>query len=183
MLGGSAAVLCLVTVLALIATFRPAGLARLPERAFLIAGGIALPLSAVVALTAGATVTGARMHPSPHGAPLRIEAVARQWEWRFRYADHPRVAATVGLLVLPAGAEVELVTTSEDVIHSVWVPELGGKVDATPGHATTGWLQSGPPGHHVGLCAEYCGIGHPAMPFEVEVMPPDAFLRWLEGRG
>lgn len=180
MLGGGVAVLVLVTVLALLATFRPATLRRIPDRGFLVAGGIALPLAAVLALTAGATATGGAMHRfSPHDPPLRIEATARQWEWRFRYTDHPRVAATPGVLRLPAGTDIEITTTSEDVIHSFWVPELGGKVDATPGHRTTMWLRAGPPGTHAGLCAEYCGIGHPGMPFMVEVMDPDAFARWL----
>lgn len=182
MLGGGVAVLITVTALALLATFRPAVLSRLPERAFLIAGGIALPLAAILALTAGAATTGSRMHRFTEATPLRIEATARQWEWRFRYTDHPRIAATTGLLRLPAGTEVEITTTSEDVIHSFWVPQLGGKVDATPGHRTTMWLRTDAPGRHMGLCAEYCGIGHPGMPFEVEVMPPETFTRWLESQ-
>jgi len=183
MLGGGIAVLLAVTALALVATFRPALLRRVPDRAFLVAGGIALPLAAVVALTAGATVTGGAMHRfSPHEAPLRIEATARQWEWRFRYTDHPRIAATPGILRLPAATDIEITTLSEDVIHSFWVPQLGGKVDATPGHRTTMWLRTGTPGFHEGLCAEYCGIGHPGMPFMVEVMPPETFARWLESQ-
>ena len=181
MLAGGTVVLTLVTALAILATLRPSALSRLTDSRLILGGGIVLPVIGILALSAGAARTGATMHHrvSPDTPTLRIEAVARQWEWRFHYADHPRDAVMTGHLRLPEHTDIEIVMTSEDVTHSFWVPELGGKMDATPGHRSTIRLHAGAPGHHLGLCAEFCGIGHTAMPFTVEIMPTADFDLWL----
>ena len=81
---------------------------------------------------------------------------------------------------MPVDRPVDVVTVSADVIHSLWVPALGGKIDAVPGHRNHVRLLADRTGTFGGLCAEYCGTGHTAMRFEVQVHEPDAFLDLLE---
>jgi cytochrome c oxidase subunit 2 len=116
---------------------------------------------------------------SAAGAPLRVEVVGQQFFWQFRY---PNEVVAIDRLRAPAGVPVELVVTAPDwdVVHSWWVPALGGKIDAIPGHVNTTWFQVARPGVYKGRCAELCGLYHAKMLDEVEVMPADAFAAWLE---
>ena len=92
-----------------------------------------LPAVVLMPLVAYALIAGERLLPLPGHAPPRIEAVGRQWIWTFRYPDHGGVG-TEGVLHLPAGVPVDIVVTSQDVIHAFWIPRLAGKIDAVPGH-------------------------------------------------
>lgn len=180
---GAGAVFLLMMGLAAVALFAPPVARRLPPMRLAIAGGIVLPLILLLPVTDGAPVAGDRLYRlSPADRPLRIEAVARQWEWRFRYPDHPRIPATPHILRIPAGTLVEVTATSEDVIHSFLVPNLGRKMDATPGRRSKVLLSADEAGEHMGLCTEYCGIGHEGMPFLVVVMPRAEFDRWITGQ-
>ena len=78
---------------------------------------------------------------------------------------------TQDVVHIPAGREIEFVVTSTDVIHSFWIPRLGGKIDAIPGHFNTISLSADRPGRYGGVCAEFCGEGHGIMQFEVEAHP------------
>jgi cytochrome c oxidase subunit 2 len=82
-------------------------------------------------------------------------------------------------LVVPVGAKVRLLLTSNDVIHAWWVPALGGKKDAIPGYINEFWFQAEEPGIYRGQCAELCGRDHAFMPVVVEVVPEDQFVGWL----
>jgi cytochrome c oxidase subunit II len=84
----------------------------------------------------------------------------------------------------PAGVPVKLVVTSPDadVIHSWWIPALGGKIDAIPGRTNQTWFQADKPGTYKGQCAELCGLEHAQMLASVEVMPRSDFTAWLEQR-
>jgi cytochrome c oxidase subunit 2 len=112
------------------------------------------------------------------GGPLRIEVVGQQFYWQFRY---PNGVVAIDRLRAPAGRPVELVVTAPDwdVIHSWWVPALGGKIDAIPGKINTTWFQAARPGEYRGQCAELCGLYHAKMLDSVEVLPPAEFARWL----
>ena len=81
-------------------------------------------------------------------------------------------------LYIPAGRPVDVIVTAEDVIHAFWVPQLAGKVDAIPGRRNLLRIEADRPGTHEGLCAEFCGLGHAAMRFELVAYdadaPPDA---------
>ncbi len=107
---------------------------------------------------------------------MQVEVVGHQWFWEFRYDSGVIVT---DYLRIPAGTPVELVITSKDVIHSFWVPQLGGKMDAIPGHTNTTWFEADRPGVYPGQCAEFCGLEHYAMLFDVEAMPPDEFDTWM----
>ncbi len=86
------------------------------------------------------------------------------------------------VLEIPAGRNVEVFVTSADVIHSFWVPRLGGKIDAIPGSRNRILLRADAPGRYGGVCAEFCGTGHSAMAFSVLVHDEAGWAR-LDGGG
>lgn len=169
MLGGSALITVLVLALAWIA-LRSAPHAT-AERPWTIWGGLAFPLTVLAVLVAFALWTGERMIARNDGA-FAVQAEAYQWGWSFVQPGPDGPVRTEGVLYVPAGQPFDIVLTSRDVIHSFWVPRLGGKMDAIPGHRNVHRLQADAPGRHEGLCAEFCGLGHAAMRFEVVVYDP-----------
>ena len=90
----------------------------------------------------------------------------------------------IDTLRAPAGIPVRLEVSApdEDVIHSWWIPALGGKIDAIPGRVNETWFEAEQAGSYQGQCAELCGVEHANMLATVEVMPPDEFAAWLEER-
>ncbi|CAH1655385.1 MULTISPECIES: cytochrome c oxidase subunit II [unclassified Chelatococcus] len=166
MLGSGVAIFMAVWFVLVLALLRPGALRRFGTRRTILWGGLIVPTFILTALVVAALALGERLLALPReDMPPRIEVVARQWSWEFRYPD-----GTVGegLLRMPAGQDVDFVVTSEDVIHSFWIPRLGGKIDAIPGHRNIIRLRADRPGVFGGICAEYCGIGHAIMPFTVE---------------
>jgi len=136
---------------------------------------------------------------------LTIKVTGHQWKWEYEYlgdairfmsnsstpqeqingekpkgenylleVDHP--------MVVPAGRKVRLVLTSEDVIHSWWVPSFGVKQDAIPGFIREAWFKADVPGIYRGQCTELCGMGHGFMPVVVEVVTPEQFVAWKQGQ-
>ena len=111
---------------------------------------------------------GERILPRADGAVV-VEAHAVQWSWRFAHEDGAgNRVETDDLLHIPAGVPVDVLVTSEDVIHSFWVPQLAGKMDAIPGRTNRARIIADTPGRYAGLCAEFCGLGHAAMRFDVQ---------------
>lgn len=143
------------------------------ERWMVIGGGIALP---VVVLGALMAVNVNVIAATPDAGTLRVEVVAHQYWWAVGYDGFE----TANEVHIPVDTPVELVITAEDVIHSVWVPELGGKIDAVPGRETSLVLEASEPGRYTGRCAEYCGLQHAWMLFEVVAHESDDYERWVE---
>jgi cytochrome c oxidase subunit 2 len=112
----------------------------------------------------------------PQGDPLVVEVVARQFTWVFRY---PQAGLTASELHLPLGRPVRLEITSEDVIHSLWVPNFLAKRDATPGRVSELVVTPSQAGIFPIRCAELCGAGHAIMISQVVVQPPDEFEAWI----
>jgi cytochrome c oxidase subunit II len=112
------------------------------------------------------------------GSRLEIDVVGQQFAWEYRY---PNGVIAIDHLRAPAGRPVELKVTAPDwdVIHSWWIPALGGKIDAIPGRINTTWFQATTPGKYRGQCAELCGLYHAKMLASVEVMPAAEFDAWL----
>jgi cytochrome c oxidase subunit 2 len=112
---------------------------------------------------------------------LVVDVVGTQFTWEFRY---PNGVVTMDTLRAPEGRTVELRVTAPDwdVIHSWWVPALGGKIDAIPGTLNRTWFRAQRAGVFPGQCAELCGIYHAKMTNAVEVVPADEFDAWLEER-
>ncbi len=148
---------------------------------WIVGGGIVLPLASTTVLLAFGIPVGHRLLPGgPGPEPLRIEAIARQWSWEIRY---PGVEESfVNEFRLPAGRPVEVHTSSRDVIHSFWIPALGGKIDAIPGRTHVIRLEATSTGRLRGACAEFCGLGHARMILDVHAMAPAEFDQWLSGR-
>lgn len=93
-------------------------------------------------------------------AAIPITVVGHQFYWEF---DYPNGARSIGTLHVPAGAVVDLTVQSPDVIHSWWVPALGGKIQVIPGHPNHSWFKAEKPGSYIGQCAELCGVYHASM--------------------
>ncbi|HEY3183142.1 MAG TPA: cytochrome c oxidase subunit II [Gaiellaceae bacterium] len=110
-----------------------------------------------------------------------ITIEGHQFYWLFRY---PNGAVAIDAMRAPAGrVVVEKITAPEgDVIHSWWVPRLGGKQDAIPGKVNTTWFRTNDVGRYEYRCAELCGVRHALMNGYVEVMPKDEFDRWASDR-
>jgi cytochrome c oxidase subunit 2 len=81
---------------------------------------------------------------------------------------------------VPVGTTVTLKITSSDVAHSWWIPQLGGKADAIPGHTNDTWFRIDKPGRFNGQCAELCGENHADMRARVIALPPDQFRAWMD---
>jgi len=104
---------------------------------------------------------------------------AHQYYWNFVY---PNGAISVDHLRLPYNRTVRLTIVAHDVAHSWWVPELGGKLDAIPGKRNHTSFRATKLGTFRGQCAEFCGLQHAAMLARVEVLPPDEYESWVQGR-
>lgn len=154
------------------------GRLRLSENLLVIGGGIVFPTVTLFVLMIYSLARASALH-APDPQALRIEVVGEQWWWRVRYADFE----TANEIRVPVGRPVELVLTSADVIHSFWVPALGGKLDMIPGRETRLRVRAEKAGEVRGQCAEYCGGPHALMALYVVALEPDEFARWAEGQG
>lgn len=116
--------------------------------------------------------------PAPASA-LQITVIGHQWWWEF---DYPGLGiVTADEMHMPTGQRVELTLKSADVIHSFWVPRLGGKEETIPGQPNHMWLQANTAGTYPGQCAEFCGLSHSLMRFFVVAQSPAAFRAWAHG--
>lgn len=115
------------------------------------------------------------------GGRIDVTVSGRQYYWQYEY---PNGVVTVQRLVVPQGRPVKLTVVAPDwdVIHSWWIPALGGKLDAIPGRVNVTWFEAQSVGVFRGQCAELCGLQHAEMLAEVEVKPAAAFDAWLEQR-
>jgi cytochrome c oxidase subunit 2 len=118
-----------------------------------------------------------RTQAAPPRDALEITVRGRQWWWEFRYPSFEVVTANE--LHVPAGRPVALTLQGPDVIHSFWVPQLGGKRDVVPGRLNRLIFTADTPGEYRGQCAEFCGVSHANMGMRVIVDAPDAFARWV----
>lgn len=116
------------------------------------------------------------------GDALPLRVVAHQWWWEVIYLDDSSqiVARTANEIHIPVGRPVAIELESRDVIHSFWVPNLQGKVDAIPGRTNRVVLSANEPGTYRGQCAEFCGLQHANMALYVVAEPPAQFHAWLE---
>jgi cytochrome c oxidase subunit 2 len=106
---------------------------------------------------------------------MTVHIVAKQWMWK---AEHPSGARELDALTVPTGMPIVLVMTSQDVIHSFFVPAFRIKQDVLPGRYTSVWFQATKPGNYHLFCAEYCGTDHARMTGWIHVLTPEAYGRW-----
>lgn len=177
MLAGSAIILAGVMGVALYALRRARGARDFSGRRVLIGWGLVFPTITLLALMGFAFMRGEELLARGQSEDEDIRAHAHQWVWTF---DYPGGQQTTNLLLVPAREDFTVAITSEDVIHSFWVPRLGGKMDAIPGKENRIRLRANQPGSYSGICAEYCGIGHAHMQFEVRAYPAEDYPSALE---
>lgn len=112
------------------------------------------------------------------GGDVNLTVVGHQWWWEVRYPEEGFVTANE--IHVPEGREIGIDLESADVIHSFWVPQIGGKTDLVPGHTNhTGFLAA-TPGDYLGQCAEFCGLQHAHMRFRLVVESPAEFSAWVK---
>jgi cytochrome c oxidase subunit II len=150
----------------------------------------AVPLVIVVILFGVNVASQNRVTKLSKHPDVRVEVTGFQWQWRFRYVQED--ITIVGdlddppTLVLPVDRTVRLELRSPDVIHSFFVPAFLEKRDLIPGVDNEIDIRPNRVGHFVGHCAEFCGLAHDRMGFDVETMSPTDFATWLreqQGRG
>ncbi|HEY3672589.1 MAG TPA: cytochrome c oxidase subunit II [Acidimicrobiia bacterium] len=157
-----------------------AGGSRLNENRFIWIGGVIVPM-AILAILAVVTVdtTSALRNASPD--EVRIDVAGKLWWWEVRYPGSGVVTANE--IHVPRGTPIDLHLTSDNVIHSFWVPQLAGKMDTIPGQPNDLRFTAETAGRYLGRCAEFCGLQHAHMGVEVVVDTPADFGRWLARRG
>jgi cytochrome c oxidase subunit II len=130
---------------------------------------------------------------------MTLKVTGHQWYWSYTYPDHgefsfdsipipaeelqpgqPRLLAVDNPVVVPVGATVHVLLSSDDVIHNWAVPSLGLKKDVTPGRVNDTWFRATQEGTFYGMCSELCGVNHYFMPIEVRAVSPEAFATWVE---
>ena len=169
----------------------------------------AIPVVILLIMAVPAAETMIKLEDS-RDPDISVVVTAYQWKWHYKYQDEgiefysslarPSVDArrkqsgvdVMGVenylldvdrpLVVPQGAKVRLLLTSNDVIHSWWVPELAIKKDAIPGIVNETWFKANDVGTYRGQCTELCGKDHGYMPIVVEVVEPEAYQAWVDTR-
>jgi cytochrome c oxidase subunit 2 len=115
----------------------------------------------------------------PSGASMNIQVNGKQYVWQFTYPGDEKVFSYTRMYV-PVGMTVTLDIRSDDVQHSWWIPELGGKMDALPGYTNKTWFKVTEAGTYSGQCAELCGRNHANMLAEVVALPFDEWQAWYD---
>jgi cytochrome c oxidase subunit 2 len=180
MIGISAAVFVLVVSLLLIGLTRrrPVEDVEHPQlqndRRWIIGGGVVMP-SVVLLVLSGLTVW---VLAEEQGEPaVRMTVVGHQYWWEIRYEGSS--AVTANEFNIPVDEDVDITVESVDVIHSLWVPEFGPKIDVIPGRVNHITWKAQTEGTFRGQCAEYCGLQHANMALLVNVQSRDQFDTWL----
>jgi cytochrome c oxidase subunit 2 len=115
---------------------------------------------------------------TPPADATEVYVVAKQWMWKVEHMEGQR---EINELHVPTGQNVKLIMTSQDVIHSFFVPAFRIKQDVLPGRYTTLWFKATKPGVYHLFCAEYCGTMHSGMGGSIVVMEPQEYAQWMAG--
>ena len=148
-------------------------------RSVTVAGG--LSVAALLGLLFQSIVTGRALDTLRSPDALRIQVTGNQWWWdvQYEHAVPSLRVTTANEIHIPVGRAIRFDLLSTDVIHSLWIPNLQGKIDLVPGRLNELWLRADQPGVYRGQCAEYCGLQHAKMALVVVADSPDDFERWL----
>jgi len=143
-------------------------------------GWTLIPVMIVIIIAVPTIATIFRTQAAPAPNALVIEVTGRQWWWEVRYPDSGVVTANE--IVVPVGRPVTLELKSADVIHSFWVPRVGGKRDLIGGKVNRLSFTVDTPGTYPGQCAEFCGLSHANMRLLLIAESPEAFDRWIQSK-
>jgi cytochrome c oxidase subunit 2 len=139
--------------------------------------GVVVPAVVVIALFFASVATLPAVSPAGKNAAMTIDVVGRQWFWDVYYRN--RTIRTANEIHIPVGIPVEVRVSSEDVIHSLWVPRLNRKIDMIPGQTNSVVFDADRAGIYRGQCAEFCGVEHGGMALLVIAESQQEFGRWL----
>jgi len=180
--GGGALIFVLVMTLLALALRDDAG--RVRRGLWLVGGGFVFPAIVLSALLVYAFAGTARLGRAAPADAMVVTIVGHMWWWEVRYREPAggREVVLANELRLPVGRPVRLALESADVIHSLWVPALAGKVDLVPGRVNHLVVQADAEGVFGGPCAEYCGEQHARMELRVAAMSVAAFDAWLKAQ-
>jgi cytochrome c oxidase subunit II len=142
----------------------------------LVSGGV-IPALVLAGVFAVSVRDQALLSKAADEAVITIDVVGHLWWWEARY---PNGAVTANEIHIPVGETVRLRLTTDDVIHSFWVPQLQAKTDMINGHVNYMWLDADEPGRYRGQCAEFCGLEHAKMLFYVVAEPRPTFDEWVD---
>jgi cytochrome c oxidase subunit 2 len=142
--------------------------------------GIGLPIVLLSGLFFWSDIVVVRSTAAPTigSTRLRIHVIGHQWWWEARYSGTK--AITANEIHIPVRTRVDIVATTDDVIHSFWIPQLNRKIDLIPGRRNHVLLEADEPGTYEGECAEFCGLQHAHMVATVIADPGPVFRRWLD---
>lgn len=179
---GAAIFVAVALVLALAIFGGQRARAAVGSQRFILAGGVAFPVVVLTALLLH-VLWLAQALALPGSLPaMRIEVVGHQFWWEVRYpgALPGEAVVTANEIRIPVGRDVVLEVSSADVIHSVWIPALHGKIDMIPGRVNTRRIRADRAGVIRGQCTEFCGTQHAMMAFLVVAETPEGFDAWLD---
>ena len=149
-------------------------------RWWIVGGGLVFPIVVLSTLLAYTTLHSTQLARAPPTHAMVISVVAKMWWWEVQYrTPDSRYVVLANEVHIPVGQPVVVGLSSTDVIHSFWVPQLGGKMDMVPGRTNQLVLQATVPGVYRGQCAEYCGEQHARMALHVVAHEPADFNLWL----
>jgi cytochrome c oxidase subunit 2 len=176
-----AGALIFVGVMALLAMGLRGGPRQVRPMRWIAGAGVAFPVVVLSALLGWSTWQSAQLTAQSSQQALAISVIAKMWWWEVRYHDKAsgREIVTANEIHMPTGRPVYFGLSTTDVIHSFWVPSLGGKKDTVPGRVTGLTLHAEKPGVYRGQCAEYCGEQHARMGLHVVAETPAQFDAWL----
>ncbi len=180
MCGGAIVIWTIVVGLAIYAVYQPGKHNPRHTKLLVIGGGALFPTLVLTGLLCASLPLLAELQrPAPAGG-MTVHVSGVMWWWRVAYeTENGEMITTANEIRLPVNRPAEFKLRSEDVIHSFWIPALGGKVDMIPGRTTRLKLHPTRVGRFRGVCAEFCGAAHAQMNFDVVVMPIDEFDLWL----
>lgn len=165
---------------------RTAGLPFFGQRERLAGGmvvvfGIAVPLVVLLVLFGATDIYAIRFTEAPAAGSTRmtVDVIGHQWWWEVRYPGSG--AVTANEMHIPTGERVQVIATTADVIHSLWVPRLVRKIDMIPGRENKILLETPDVGRYLGQCSEFCGLQHAHMRLAVVAEPARSFQAWLAG--
>jgi cytochrome c oxidase subunit 2 len=148
---------------------------------FVVGTAIGITVILLFAILTSSVVTGHAIAKLSSKNPLTIDVIGHQWWWEIRYeaTQADQTVITANEIHVPVGQPVVIKTSSRDVIHSFWAPNLHGKRDLIPGYQNALWIEADREGIYRGQCAEFCGHQHAHMSFFVVAEPEDKFQKWL----
>jgi cytochrome c oxidase subunit 2 len=152
-------------------------------RNVVIVWGLAVPIVVLLSILFYSVGVGRMFATEPFRDAMTVHVTGKQWWWQVRYLKgSDAVADTANEIHVPVGTPVKIRLSSNDVIHSFWVPNLTGKMDLIPGRTNEIWLRADQEGVWRGECAEFCGVQHAHMGFEVVAEPASKFFAWLDAQ-